>query len=122
MAKARVLEVDTGGEGEVAGGSGGLLNRVEGIVGAVTLVEKHASTTILHRKTDIVKFYSHRVITSKTFNSNEILNKRWRNYDIVKRNRPRSRRKTSRTSVGDWKSLTVTKRSEERRVGKECRL
>ena len=108
MAKARVPEVDTSGEGEVAGGGGGLVNMVEGIVRAATSVEEHASTTILHRKADIVKFDSHRVITSKTFNINKILNKRWRNYDIMKRNRPRIRRETGRTGVGDRKSFTVT--------------
>ena len=43
MAEARVPEVDSGGEGEVAGGGGGLLNRVEGVTGAVTSVEEHAS-------------------------------------------------------------------------------
>ena len=68
MAEACVPEVDIGGEGEVAGGGGGLLNRVEGVTGAVTSVEEHASTTILHRKTNIVKFHRHGVITSKTFN------------------------------------------------------
>jgi hypothetical protein len=68
MAKARVLEVDTGGESEVTGGSGCRLEGVQCIVGAVTSVEKHTGTTILHRKTDSVKFHSHRIITSKTFN------------------------------------------------------
>ena len=59
MAEARVPEVDTGGEGEMAGGGGGLLDRVEGVARTVTSVEDHAGTTILHRKTDIVKFDSY---------------------------------------------------------------
>jgi hypothetical protein len=61
-------EVDTGRESEVTGGDGCRLDGVQCIAGAVTLVEEHTGTTILHRKTDNVKFHSHRIITSKTFN------------------------------------------------------
>ena len=68
MAEARVPKVDTDGEGVVAGGGGGPLNGVESVTGAVTSVEEHASTAILHKKTNIVKFHCYRVITSKTFN------------------------------------------------------
>jgi hypothetical protein len=68
MARARVLEVDTGGESEVTGGSGCRLDGVECITGAITTVEEHTGTTILHRKTDSIKFHSHIIITSKTFN------------------------------------------------------
>jgi hypothetical protein len=68
MAKARVPEVDTGGESEVTGGGGCGLDGVQCIIGAITSVEKHMGTTILHRKTDSGKFHSHRIITSKTFN------------------------------------------------------
>jgi hypothetical protein len=68
MAKARVPEVDTGGESEVTGGGRCRLDGVQCIAGAVTSVEEHMGTTILHRKTDSVKFHSHRIITSKTFN------------------------------------------------------
>src|SRR3954463_7073941 len=50
MAEARVPKVDTGGEGEVAGGGGGGHDRVH-VAGAVTSVEKHAGMFILHRKT-----------------------------------------------------------------------
>ena len=50
MAVARVPKVDTGGEGVVAGGGGGVLNGVEGIARAITSVEEHASTAILHKK------------------------------------------------------------------------
>jgi hypothetical protein len=63
-------KIDTGGEGQVAGGGGGLLNGVESVVGGVTSVEEHPSTTILHRKTDTVKFNNHRVITSKALKNN----------------------------------------------------
>jgi hypothetical protein len=68
IAKARVPEVDTGGESEVTSGGGCRLDGVECIAGAVTTVEEHTGTTILHRKTDNVKFHSHIIITSKTFN------------------------------------------------------
>jgi hypothetical protein len=68
MTEARVPKVDTSGEIEVAGGGGCRLDRVQCIARAVTSVEEHPGTTILHRKADIVKFHSHRVITSKTFN------------------------------------------------------
>jgi hypothetical protein len=68
MAEARVPKVDTGGESEVAGGGGCRMDGVQCIAGAVTSVEEHTGMTILHRKTDIVKFHSHRIITSKTFN------------------------------------------------------
>jgi hypothetical protein len=68
MAEACVPKVNTGGESKVAGGGGCRLDGVQCITGAVTLVEEHTGTTILHRKTDIIKFHSHRVITSKTFN------------------------------------------------------
>jgi hypothetical protein len=68
MAKARVPNVDTGGESEVAGGGGCRLDGVQCIAGAVTSVDEHTGTTILHRKTNIIKIHSHRIITSKTFN------------------------------------------------------
>jgi hypothetical protein len=68
MAKARVPEVDTGGESEVTGGSGCRLDGVQCIARAVTSVEKHMGTIILHRITDSVKFHSYKIITSKTFN------------------------------------------------------
>jgi hypothetical protein len=68
MAEARMLKIDTGGESEVVGSSGCRLDGIQCIVRAITLVEEHPSTTILHRKADIVKFHSYRVITSKTFN------------------------------------------------------
>jgi hypothetical protein len=70
VSEERVPKIDTGGQGEVVGGGGGLLNGVEGVVGAVTSVEEHPSTTILHRETETIKFNSHRVITSKTLNNN----------------------------------------------------
>jgi hypothetical protein len=68
MAKARMPEVNIGGESEVTGGGGCRLDGVECIAGAVTSVEEHTGTTILHRKTNIVKFHSHIIITSKTVN------------------------------------------------------
>lgn len=67
MAEACVPKVDTGGEGEVAGGVGGGHDRVH-VAGAVTSVEEHAGTSILNRKTRGVKFHSHRIITSKRTN------------------------------------------------------
>jgi hypothetical protein len=67
MAKARMPEDDTGRESKVTGGGGCRLDGVECIAGAVTTVEEHTGTTILHRKTDSVKFYSHIIIMSKTF-------------------------------------------------------
>jgi hypothetical protein len=48
MAKARVPEVDTGGESEVTGGGGCRLDGVECIAGAVTTVEEHTGTTKSH--------------------------------------------------------------------------
>jgi len=67
MAEPRVPKVDTGGEGEVVGGGGGGNDRVH-VAGAITLVEKHAGTSILHRKTIGIKFHSHRIITGKRTN------------------------------------------------------
>jgi hypothetical protein len=68
MAEARVPKIDTSGESEVVRGGGCRLDRIQCIAWAITSVEEHPSTTILHRKADIVKFHSYRVITSKTFN------------------------------------------------------
>jgi hypothetical protein len=68
MAEARVPEVDTGGESKVVGGGGCGLDGVQCIAGAITSVEEHPSMTILHKKTDIIKFHGHRIITSETFN------------------------------------------------------
>ena len=67
MAEARVPKVNTGGEGEVAGGGGGGHDRVH-VAEAVTSVEKHAGTSILHIKTRGIKFHSHRIITGKRTN------------------------------------------------------
>ena len=69
MAEARVPKVDTGGEGEAVGGGGGGSgpNRVQ-VASAVTTVEEHPGTAILNRKTECVKFHSHRIITSERTN------------------------------------------------------
>ena len=69
MTQASVPEIHSGGESDRGGGSGGGggVNRVE-LVGAVTSVEHHPGTGVLHRKTNTVKFNSKWVLTSKTTN------------------------------------------------------
>ena len=73
MTQASMPKIHSGGESDRGGGSGGGggVNRVE-LVGVVTSVEHHPCTGVIHRKTDIVKFNSYRILTSKATNGNEI--------------------------------------------------
>lgn len=56
--------------------------RVE-VASAVTSEDHRPSGNILDRKTEWVKFHRDIVVACKGTNRNEILNKRWRNKDIV---------------------------------------
>ena len=47
------------------------MHRVE-LVGAITSVENHPCTGVLHRKTNGVKFNSNGILTSKTANRNKV--------------------------------------------------
>ena len=73
MTEAGVPKIDTSSEGggTTGGGGAGGMHRVK-LVRAVTSVEYHPCTGVLHRKADIVKFNSYRILTSKTTNRNEI--------------------------------------------------
>jgi hypothetical protein len=74
MTKTGMPKVDASGEGgRTRGGSGGGVHWVE-LIGAITVVENHPSTGVLHRKTNGVKFNSDRILTSKTTNRNEVFN------------------------------------------------
>lgn len=72
MTKTSVPKIDASGEGGwTGGGGGGGVHRVE-LVGAITSVENHPCTGVLHRKTNSVKFDSNRILTSETTNRNEV--------------------------------------------------
>ena len=75
MAEAGVPKIDTSSEGGVTtgGGGAGRMHRVK-LVRAVTSVEYHPCMGVLHRKADIIKFNSDRVLTSKATNRNKIGN------------------------------------------------
>ena len=68
-----MTEAGTSGEGRgtTGGGGAGGVHWVK-LVRAVTSVEYHPCTGILHRKTDIVKFNSYGILTSKATNGNKI--------------------------------------------------
>ena len=76
MTETGMPKIDTGGKGDgtTGGGSAGGMHWVK-LVRAVTSVEYHPCTGVLHRKTDIVKFNSYRILTSKATNGNEISTK-----------------------------------------------
>ena len=69
MTQSSVPKIHSGGESDRGGGSGGGggVNRVE-LVRAVTSVEHHPCTGVLHRKANIVKFNSNIVLTSEATN------------------------------------------------------
>ena len=71
MTEAGMPKVDTSSEGGGAMGGGGAegMHRVK-LVRAVTSVEYHPCMGVLHRKADIVKFNSDRILTSKATNRN----------------------------------------------------
>ena len=72
MAETSMPEVDASGEGGwTSGGGGRRVHRVE-LVGAITSVENHPCTGVLHRKTNGVKFNSNGILTSKTANRNKV--------------------------------------------------
>jgi hypothetical protein len=74
MTETSMPKVDASSEGgRTRGGSGGGVHWVE-LVGAITAVENHPGTGVLHRKTNCVKFNSNRILTSKTTNRNEVFN------------------------------------------------
>ena len=72
MTKTSMPKIDTGSEGGWTGGSGGGgMHRAE-LVGAITSVENHPCTGVLHRKTNNVKFNSNRILTSEATNRNKV--------------------------------------------------
>jgi hypothetical protein len=80
MTQASMPEIHTGGEGNRGGGGGGGggVDRVE-LVGAVTSVEYHPGTSVLNRKTTLVKLNGNRIFTCKRTNRDKIFNKIRRN-------------------------------------------
>ena len=66
VTEAGVPKSDTSGEGggTTSGGGAGGMHRVK-LVRAVTSVEYHPYTGVLHRKANIIKFNSNRDLTSK---------------------------------------------------------
>ena len=99
MTEAGVLEIDTSGEGaRMGGGGGGRVHRVE-LVRAITSVEYHPYTGVLHRKANIVKFNSNRVLTSKATNRDKVGNKVRRDENIRHVNRSRGGRKRHMTDM-----------------------
>ena len=73
MTKTGMPKIDTGGEGGGATGGGGAggMQWIK-LIRAITSVEHHPCMGVLHRKTDIVKFNSYRILTSKATNGNNI--------------------------------------------------
>ena len=55
------------------GGGGGGVHLVQ-VIGAVTSVEYHPCTGVLHRETKAIKFNSERIVTCKTTNRDKIFN------------------------------------------------
>ncbi|EMS51122.1 Alpha-L-arabinofuranosidase 1 [Triticum urartu] len=73
MTETNVPKVDASGEGGwTGGGGGGGMHRVE-LVGAITSVEYHPCTGVLHRKANIIKFDSNMILTSKATNRYKVL-------------------------------------------------
>ena len=72
MTEMGVPKIDASGKGEWTGGDGG--GRMHGVelVRAITSVEHHPCTGVLHRKTNIVKFNSNGILTSKVKNRDKI--------------------------------------------------
>ena len=75
MTETGMPRIDTGGEGDGATGGGGArgMHWVK-LVRAITSVEHHPCTGVLHRKTNIVKFNSYRILTSKATNRDKVCN------------------------------------------------
>ena len=76
MTQTCVPNVNSGGEGDWRGGGGGGGGGVYWVqvVRAVTSVQHHPGTGVLHRETKTIKFNGKRIITGKTTNRNEIFN------------------------------------------------
>jgi hypothetical protein len=62
-------KVDAGGEGDGCGGGSAGVHGIE-LIRAITSVEYHPGTGVLHRKTNTVKFNSKWILTSKMTNGN----------------------------------------------------
>ena len=74
MTQTSMPEVHTVGKDNMSGGGGGWrVNQVE-LVRAVTSVEYHTSTGVLHRKTTPFKFNSDRIFTSNRTNRDKSFN------------------------------------------------
>ena len=71
MAQVSMPKVDAGSEGDGCGGGGAGVHGVE-LIGTVTSVKDHPSTSVFHRKANTVKFNNKWVLTSKTTNGNEV--------------------------------------------------
>ena len=77
MTQMCMPKIYAGGEGDWrgggGGGDGGGVHRVE-VIGAITSVQNHPCTEVLHKETKTIKFNSERIIMSKTMNGDTIFN------------------------------------------------
>ena len=80
MTQVNMPKIHTDGEGDRGGGGvgGGGVNRVE-LIGAVTSVEYHPGTSVLYRRTTLVKLKGNRIFRCKRTNREKIFNKIGRN-------------------------------------------
>src|SRR3954471_18945419 len=108
VAQASMPQVDTGGERDwTCGGGGGVVHWVE-FSWAITSVENHTGTSVLHRKTSGVKFNSNRILTSKTTNGAKVGNKVRRHKNIRHFNRSGRGRKGGMTNMCNGEGRAVT--------------
>src|ERR1041385_5390694 len=115
VAQASMTQVDAGrerdwtcgGGGGVVGGGRGVVHWVE-VAWAITAVENHTGTSVLHRKTSGVKFNSNKILTSKTTNGAKVGNKVRRHKNIRHVNRSRRGRKRGMTNMCNGEGRAVS--------------
>ena len=80
MTQASVPKIHSTGESDMGNGGGGGngVDRVE-LIGTVTSVEYHRGTSVLNKKTTLVKLNGNRIFTCKRMNKNRIFDKIRRN-------------------------------------------